>query len=259
MSTPIQFNDGAAYEEMMGVWSRKAGDVFIPWLAAPKDLRWLDVGCGNGAFTQLLVDGCAPASVDGIDPSEAQIAYARQRPAGRAASFRTGDALALPYADASFDAAVMALVIFFVPDPQKALAEMARVVKQGGLVAAYAWDLPGGGFPLADLQAELRAAGIQPNLPPSAAVSSMEPLTALWKSRLVDVEARVIDVERIFPSFDEYWRIAKLSAGNGPTLKALGDGKGEEVRERVRQRLKAAPDGSVRVTARANAVKGRVP
>lgn len=258
MAAPIQFNDGAAYEEMMGVWSRKAGEVFIPWLGAAQGLRWLDVGCGNGAFTQLLVDGCAPAAVEGIDPSEAQVTYARQRPAGRTANFRIGDALALPYADVSFDAAVMALVIFFVPDPQKALAEMARVVKKGGLVAAYAWDLPGGGFPLADLQAELRAAGIQPNLPPSAAVSSMEPLTALWKSQLVEVDARVIEVERVFPSFDEYWRIAKLSPGNGPTLKALGEGKGAEVRERVCQRLQAEADGSIRVTARANAVKGRV-
>ena len=60
----IRFNDGAAYERMMGVWSRIAGDVFLDWLAPPKGQRWLDVGCGNGAFTELIVERCAPASID---------------------------------------------------------------------------------------------------------------------------------------------------------------------------------------------------
>lgn len=257
MSTPIQFTDGAAYEEMMGVWSRKAGEVFIPWLAAPPNLRWLDVGCGNGAFTQLLVERCAPAAVEGVDPAEAQLAYARQRPGGSVAAFRQGDAQALPVPDGSFDAAVMALVIFFVPDPARGLAEMVRCVRPGGLVAAYAWDMPGGGFPLAALQEEFRAAGVKPNAPPSAAISSMDALSALWASRLAEVESRVIEVERVFPSFDEYWRIAKLSPSNGPTLKALGEAQAEAIRERTRARLKPAADGSVRVTARANAVKGR--
>ena len=77
----IRFNDGAAYERMMGTWSRIAGAIFIDWLAPPSGLRWIDVGCGNGAFSELLVERCAPAEVQGIDPSEAQLAFARTRPA----------------------------------------------------------------------------------------------------------------------------------------------------------------------------------
>src|SRR6187431_1459448 len=119
----IQFNDGAAYERMMGIWSRIAGEVFLDWVAPKRGLVWADVGCGNGAFTQLIVDRCAPALVKGIDPSEAQLAFARARSAGRMAEFRQGDAMRLPFADDSFDAAVMALVIFFVPDPTKCVAE----------------------------------------------------------------------------------------------------------------------------------------
>src|SRR5262249_2087980 len=89
----------------------------------------------------------APAAVKGVDPSPAQLAFARTRPAARLAHFQQGDAMALPSADDSFDAAVMALVIFFVTDPAKGVGEMARVVRRGGTVAAYAWDMLGGGFP----------------------------------------------------------------------------------------------------------------
>src|SRR5262247_4224626 len=95
----IRVDDGAAYERAMGRWSQLAGAIFLDWLAPPAGLRWLDVGCGNGAFTELLVERCSPATVQGIDPSEAQLAFARTRPAARVAQFRQGDALALPFPD----------------------------------------------------------------------------------------------------------------------------------------------------------------
>src|SRR5215469_2702714 len=127
----IRFVDGAAYERMMGVWSRIAGDIFLDWLAPAAGLRWLDVGCGSGAFTELLSQRCAPSALDGVDPAEAQLAFARTRPGVSTARFRQGDAMTLPFADDSFDAVTMALVIFFVPDPAKGVAEMARVVARG--------------------------------------------------------------------------------------------------------------------------------
>src|SRR5215470_1863304 len=70
--TQIRFEDGAAYERNMGNWSQRAGSIFLDWLAAASDLKWIDVGCGNGAFTELLVERCAPVEVQGIDPSEGQ-------------------------------------------------------------------------------------------------------------------------------------------------------------------------------------------
>src|SRR6478736_519398 len=105
----INFNDGAAYERYMGRWSQLAGETFLDWLAPNRGLRWLDVGCGNGAFTEMLVERTAPVSVHGIDPSEAQLAFARTRPALRVAQFRQGNAMDLPFPDNSFDAAVMPL------------------------------------------------------------------------------------------------------------------------------------------------------
>src|SRR5437764_1727403 len=99
---------------MMGVWSRFAGEVFLDWLMPRPGFRWIDIGCGSGAFSELLVERCAPSEVQGIDPSEAQLAFARTRPAARLAQFRQGDAMALPFPADSFEAAVMEWGIFFV-------------------------------------------------------------------------------------------------------------------------------------------------
>src|ERR1700709_879812 len=111
VTNEIRFDDGAAYERFMGKWSQLAGETFLDWLAPKSGLRWLDVGCGNGAFTEMVVVRHAPLPVVGIDPSEAQLAYARTRPATRIAQFRQADAMALPFADNAFDATVMPLVI----------------------------------------------------------------------------------------------------------------------------------------------------
>src|SRR3954471_7665400 len=193
----IQFDDGAAYERYMGKWSQLAGEIFLEWLAPAAGLRWLDVGCGNGAFTEMLVERCAPLSVHGIDPSEAQLAYARTRSASRVAQFQPGDAMAIPFPDAAFDAAVMPLVIFFVPEPPRGVAEMARVVGPGGTVAAYGWDLHGGGFPYAPLQEEMRAMGVAVPMPPSPDASRIDVLRDLWAGAgLASIDTREIAVQR---------------------------------------------------------------
>ncbi len=251
----IRFDDGAAYERMMGAWSRLAGTVFLDWLAPAKGLTWADIGCGNGAFTQLIVERCAPARVFGVDPSPGQLAYARTRLASMPVELATGDAMALPYPDNSVDVATMALVLFFVPDPQKGLAEMVRVTKPGGLVAAYVWDLPGHGFPADAIWVELAEAGRPVPQPPSAAISSMEPLKALWASRLDEVETKVIEVERSFTGFDDYWEACTGSSSIKGAVAALSAEQVAQMKARVRDRLR---DKGGRFTARANAVKGRV-
>ncbi|MGN6764843.1 MAG: class I SAM-dependent methyltransferase, partial [Rhizobiaceae bacterium] len=124
MTDQIRFDDGSAYERMMGVWSQLVGTAFLDWLAPPPDWRWADVGCGNGAFTELLMKRCAPADIQAIDPSEGQLAYARRRITTGKVKFHKGDAMELPFEDNSFDAAAMALVLFFVPDPARGVAEM---------------------------------------------------------------------------------------------------------------------------------------
>jgi ubiquinone/menaquinone biosynthesis C-methylase UbiE len=259
MAEPYRFNDGAAYERLMGVWSRSAGEIFLDWLAPPLAARWVDVGCGNGAFTELIVERCAPAAIEGVDPSEGQLAFARTRPAARVATFRQGDAMALPFADASFEAAVMALVIFFVPEPAKGVAEMARVTRPGGLVSAYAWDVLGGGLPFEPFIAEMRAMGLNPPLPPSFEASRMEALRDLWKGAgIEEIETRQIVVRRTFDDFDDFWATNTL-ANIGAAIAAMPPADAERLRAQVRARVPADETGRVTHVAHANAIKGRVP
>lgn len=254
----VRFNDGAAYETLMGQWSRLAGDAFLAWLALPPGLRWLDVGCGNGAFTELVVQRCAPAHIEGIDPSPGQVAYARSRPGTPGVRYLEGDAMALPQAHASVDVALMALVIFFVPDPARGVAEMARVTRPGGTLAAYAWDMHGGGFPYDALTSELRAAGHPAAKPPSVDASKLGTLRSLWEDAgLTDVQTRQIAVERRFPSFETWWQAACLSESVRQALAGIAPDELAALQARVRARLPTAADGSVTPMARANAVKGR--
>jgi SAM-dependent methyltransferase len=256
----IRFNDGAAYERYMGKWSQLAGKIFLDWLASKPGLRWLDVGCGNGAFTEMLVEQCAPALVQGIDPSEGQLAFARTRPVSRVAQFRQGDAMALPFPDDTFDAAVMPLVIFFVPDPAKGVAEMARVVCPGGLITAYAWDMFGGGFPYEALQVEMRGMGVTVAVPPSPDASRIDAMRDLWTSAGLDAaETREITVQRTFADFDDYWTTILGGPSVSPKLAAMASEDLALLKARMRARLPTDATGRITYSARANAVKGRVP
>jgi SAM-dependent methyltransferase len=255
----IRFDDGAAYERGMGAWSQIAGKEFLIWVAPPAGLNWIDIGCGNGAFTELLIRQCAAASVVGIDPSAAQLDYARTRPGTAGATFQPGDAMALPVPDKTFDAATMALVLFFVPDPAKGVAEMARVVRPGGIVAAYAWNFTTGGFPFSVIQNQLRAHGIAPPLPPNAGVAQETAMRAVWTGAgLTDVETRTITVQRSFADFDDFWSASTSSGALKPTLAALPDGVIDRMKTAIKAQLPVDAAGRVTHTAWAAAVKGRV-
>lgn len=255
----IRFDDGAAYERYMGIWSQRVGETFLTWLAAAPNKRWLDVGCGNGAFTELLFHHTSPAAVTGIDPSEAQLNFARTRTATRTAQFHKADAMALPFPDAAFDVAVMPLVLFFVPEPARGVAEMVRVTAPAGLVAAYAWDMEGGGFPYATLLAEMRAMGIDVPSPPHPEASRIDVLRQLWNAAgLRDVEVRAIDVQRTFADFDDYWATILGGPSVSQKLTALDRDALASLQQRMRALLPSDAGGRISYGARAHAVRGRV-
>ncbi|HEX4043023.1 MAG TPA: class I SAM-dependent methyltransferase [Xanthobacteraceae bacterium] len=262
MNAPaILFTDGKAYERLMGRWSQIAGAKFLDWLDPPRSLNWIDVGCGNGAFTEVLIARTAPAAVTGIDPSDGQISYARTRPAAKLAQFRVADAHALPFADNNFDAASMALVITFLSDPGKAVREMARVVKPGGLVASYMWDFPGGGFPIRPLGAAMKSLGLSEPARPNVEASRRETMEAFWREAgLLAVETTVIRIRVSFADFDDFWESSTVPVGpSGKTLAEMSPATREQLKAELRKQLPIAADGSIAYEAFANAVKGRVP
>jgi SAM-dependent methyltransferase len=255
------FTDGNAYERLMGRWSRRAGEQFLDWLAPAKGLSWLDVGCGNGAFTEVLLGRCAPARVLGVDPSPGQLAYARTRVGTERAEFHIGDAQALPLERDSFDAAAMALVLAFLPDPAKAVAEMARVVRPGGWIATYMWDFPSGGSPNQPMHDTIRSMGMAPPGPPNPEASGHDSMRALWANAgLTEVETTVLRIVVEFDDLDDLWAsTTSPSAPMGRFVQEMSSGAREELRSRLRQRVPTGPDGRIAYPAVANAVKGRVP
>ena len=255
----ITFTDGANYEQTIGKWSRPAGDMFLRWLAPPPNWNWLDVGCGNGAFTELLIERCAPRGITGIDPAEAQLSYARSRSGCRGAQFQKGDAMALPFPDASFDAATMALVIFFVPEPAKGVSEMVRIVRPGGFVAAYTWDLMNGGFPFITMQTEMHEMGIPPTYPPTPEVSRVERLRELWLAAgLKSVETHQFSVQRTYDTFEELWAASSLTSSVAPKFKAMAPADVEALKARMRACSPGDASGRITCSARVTAVRGRV-
>lgn len=249
------------YEPYMGRWSRLVARKFLTWLAVPTGARWLDIGCGTGALTQAILACAAPAAVTGTDPSEQYVDYARRQTSDRRARFETADAQALPVPDAMYDAVVSGLVLNFVPDPQRTVAEMMRALCPGGTAAAYVWDYGG------NMQLIRHFWNAAVALDPAArALDEAErfPLcrphrlhALLVEAGFAETDCRAIDVPTDFSDFDDLWR--PFLAGQGPAPTYCGT-LSEEARAALRERLRAtlpiAPDGSIRLSARAFAVRG---
>jgi ubiquinone/menaquinone biosynthesis C-methylase UbiE len=161
-----RFDDGPAYDRFMGRWSRAAGAIFLDWLAAPPGACWLDVGCGTGSLTEMIVDTRSPASVFAIDPAPAQIDHACRQPVAQRANFRVGDAQDLPFADSIFDVVASALVFNFIPDSQRGLSEMRRVARPAGIVGGYVWDFSAELSPSWPLRRAMKRVGVEvPQVP----------------------------------------------------------------------------------------------
>ena len=255
----IVFEDGNAYERMMGVWSQIVGKEFIEWMNPTSGQSWIDIGCGTGAFTAQIAELCSPSQLLGIDPSEHQIEFARKRSMAHSAIFQTGDATDLPCEPSSFDVATMALVLFFLPDPVLGMAEMKRVVKSEGTLAAYVWDIPGGGLPHEWLQREFRKREIDYPLPPSSDVSRMDELEKLWTEEgIQSIECKQFRATRTFANFEELWNLTVKAPAFSGVLDDLTPEVISDIRSTVENELKQSSSGSVSIHAHANAIKGIV-
>ena len=253
---------GAAYEPYIGRWSRLVAREFLAWLAVPPNARWLDVGCGTGALSATVLDTTCPEAVTAIDFSDGFVAYARGHVTDPRASFRQADAQALPFGAATFDAAVSGLVLNFLPQPERAVAEMARVTRPGGTVAAYVWDYAGG------MQLMRHFWDAAAALDPAAAaldegrrfpLCRPEPLERLFAAAGVrDVAVRPIDVPTVFRDFDDFW--TPFLGGQGPApayVMSLPEEQRAALRERLRATLPTAANGALHLRARAWAARAR--
>ncbi len=262
MSAPaISFDDSAAYERFMGRWSRAVGPVFLEWLASSRSGRWLEVGCGTGIFTQLLVDTCAPDTVVAVDSSQAQIDHAQRQSLEPRTAFRVADAQALPFQDAAFDVVVSALVINFIPDQLRALSEMRRVARRGGIVAGYVWDFAAERSPSWPMRAGMRNFGMAVPDVPGTEISSLSALMSLFEGAgLEEIVTRPIEVANSFPDFEVFWQAQTPSYSPATKMiAAMPETDRRRLIETVRAGFPLSSDGRIEYSARANAIKARVP
>ena len=257
----LRFDDSVAYERAMGRWSRAVGKVFLDWLASPADACWLDVGCGTGIFTELVLDACNPAAVFAVDPARAQIDHASRSPVSQRANFQVADAQTLPFPNATFDVVAAALVINFIPDRPRALSEMRRVARAGGIVAGYVWDFAAELGPSWPLRLGLRRIGADVPQMPGTMASSLGALHSLFeRAGFEHIASRPIDVTVAFPDFDDFWQTQTPSYGPiTPMIAAMTDSDRVRLSEAVRAGLPDCPNGVIDYCARANAIKARVP
>jgi ubiquinone/menaquinone biosynthesis C-methylase UbiE len=257
----LSFDDSAAYEGFMGRWSRAAGALFLEWMAPPANARWLDVGCGTGILAELILDACSPAAVSAVDPARAQIDHALRQPVAQRAHFRVADAQALPFETATFDIVVSGLVMNFIPDRHRAAAEMRRVARAGGIVAGYVWDFAAELSPSWPLRRAMRQVRADVPPVPGTEQSKLSALQSLFeKAGLEKIAVTPIQVTESFLDFDDFWT-AQTSV-YGP-ISSVFSGMREAERGRLMQAardvLPACPDGRIKYSVRANAIKARVP
>jgi SAM-dependent methyltransferase len=252
---------GEAYETFMGRWSRPVAREFLRWLDGAANGRWLDIGCGTGALSELIGQTADPQSVIGVDFSEGFIRHARQLHPESVYDFRVGSALDLPVDNDSCDRAVAAIALNFFPEPYTAVAEMYRVAKPGGTVALYVWDYA------TDMQMLRTFWDAAITLDPEAAaldegnrfpICQPEPLELLFvEAGLVGVEVRALDTTAVFANFDDYWQ--PFLGQNGPApgyVASLPLTQKEALANHLRHHLPIQANGTIPLKMRAWAVCG---
>src|SRR5215469_7969425 len=140
---PETWSNGTTYESYVGRWSQPVAQEFLAWIAIPSHARWLDVGCGTGALIRAILADYHPSRVVGVDPSADYVSFAQAQLADPRVQVLNGDATHLLVRDEECNVTVSGLVLNFIPQPELALAEMARVTQTQGTVAAYVWDYSG--------------------------------------------------------------------------------------------------------------------
>jgi len=260
-TTTITFDAADDYERFMGRWSRAIGEKFLAWFDPPKGARWLDVGCGTGAFSELIQRHCAPQSIVGIDPSPAQVEYAQKK--FPAVTFQVADSMDMPFGDNAFDVVASALVFHFLPDRTKAFAEMNRVLKSGGLVGGYTWKRSATAdfAPYTAVNRAARQIGAETVSSATVPEGSPEGMRAsLQAAGFTDIAVIEIEVTQSFKNFDDYWEVQSLPfSPPGKTIAKLDAAQRARVQDLLREMLPAAPDGSITYSATAMAGKARRP
>jgi SAM-dependent methyltransferase len=265
MPSVYSATDPRAYERLMGRWSRHLADELLRFAGPAPGERVLDLGCGTGSLCAALAARAEPAAIVGLDIAAPYVAFAAGRLADLRLGFCIGDAQRLPFAAATFDRALSLLALNFVADPPAAIAELARVTRPGGTIAAAVWDMAGG-LVYQRLFWDT-AAALDPAADRARARQLSRPLTtpgtlaeALRAAGLAGVAETSLMIRMTYAGFADYWApIADAQGPVGDYVRSVDPGRLERIAERVRAAyLAGRPDGPRSMAAVAWAASGRV-
>jgi SAM-dependent methyltransferase len=265
-SSTFLSNDGAGYELQMGRWSCRLAPHFITFTGIRGAVRVLDVGCGTGNLAFALAENSAIQSITGVDFAPAYVDYARRRNTDPRVAFQTADACALPFETGRFDHTLCMLVLQFVPDADRAVREMRRVTRPGGMVAAATWDTRGGLVfyrLFFDTAAQLGPEAVERRARAyTRPMTKPGDLTRAWHAAgLTDIADDMLTIRMDFESFADFW--APCEGNDGPLadyVRTLDAHTKLKLRHLVELAyLDGDPDGPRSYAATAWVVKGRVP
>jgi SAM-dependent methyltransferase len=255
-------SSGDPYDSHVGRYSPELAAALIAVAGVERGQRALDVGCGSGALAQALAALLGAESVAAVDPSRASVETCARRVPG--ADVRVACGEELPFGDGEFDAALAQLVVPWMSDPPRGVAEMRRVVRAGGVVAACTWDFAIGMTMLRTFWdaavATDRRAATQAGALDRTRLCDPGELRELWaRSGLLEIDAGALVVGADYASFEDFWwPFAAGVGGSGRFSTSLDEAARQALREEVRRRL-GSPPGPFRLTARAWYVRGRRP
>jgi ubiquinone/menaquinone biosynthesis C-methylase UbiE len=248
------------YEYFMGRWSQLMAPVFLEWLNFPINMSWLDIGCGTGALSEAIYHGYKPANLSCIDPSTKFLVKAKEMLSDKG-DFMIGSASNIPKSDSTFDIVVSGLALNFFPDIRSAFTEMKRVLKSNGTIAAYVWDY-------ADRMDFLRlfwdaACRIDPEARKydegiRFQICNIKNLRDKFQEAgLSNIKTSFLDITTVFKNFADYWN--PFMGGQGPApsyLASLTKNLQEKIKSNLLTKLDIGADGSIKLLARALAIRG---
>jgi len=254
------WNSGDTYEYFMGRWSKLVAPVFLQWLNFPYHLSWLDIGCGTGALGEAIYRHCKPAHLTCIDPSAELLEKAQERLSGKA-DCMVGSVSHIPETGSTFDIVVSGLALNYFPDLNRAFAEMKAVLKKNGTIAAYVWDYADRMDFLRlfwDAAGEVDANAHKLDQGARFPICNKENMAKVFqKAGLANIETSYLDIETVFKNFDDYWN--PFFGGQGPApnyLTAQPHEVRDEIKNNIIKKLLVEEDGSIKLMARAIAVRG---
>lgn len=258
-----QWAAGSSYEDFMGRWSRRLAPEFVSWLRIPRDVHWLDIGCGTGALTDAICSQADPASVVGCDPAVPLIEFARHRSRDGRRSFVVAGAGNLPRRPGGYGSVTSLLALNFLPNADVAVHEMRSMAAPRGTVSACVWDYSDGMlflrhfWDVATSQDSAASALDEGNRFP---LCRRDALTELFhRAGLAAVSCEPIEIPTAFADFDDYWRPFLGGTGPAPSYVAsLGAERRKILKRKLAESLRPGPDGTIALTARAWAIRGTV-